>query len=139
MKNLKDSILEKLRVDDIIINNEFPIDGTLKEIIEFLEGEGFVEEEDFKEANDSGKLSVSFDLAKSKCLKVYGKTIYFADTSKKRISKDNPIFLITNDLDQFETVFAVYYFTGKMNWILGYKNTDKRLFLRELNKRFGWK
>ena len=43
MKNLKDTILEKLKVDDIVLNGEFPIDGTLEEIVEFLEDTGFKE------------------------------------------------------------------------------------------------
>lgn len=40
MKALKDSILEKLKVDDISIE-DFPIDGTADDIVEFLEENGF--------------------------------------------------------------------------------------------------
>ena len=36
LKNLKDVILEKLKVDDIIFGVKFPIDGTFEEMIEFL-------------------------------------------------------------------------------------------------------
>ena len=42
MKNLRDIILEKLKVDDIsLVKKEFPIDGTINEIIEFLKDAGF--------------------------------------------------------------------------------------------------
>ena len=40
MKNLKDSIkdaiLEKLKIDDIVLNGKFPIDGTIEEMMKFL-------------------------------------------------------------------------------------------------------
>ena len=42
MKNLRDSILEKLKVDDIVFNT-FPIDGTINDMIEFLKDAGFKE------------------------------------------------------------------------------------------------
>ena len=42
MKNLKDSILEKLKVDNIILNEEeFPIDAEYEQIIEFLQNNNF--------------------------------------------------------------------------------------------------
>ena len=41
MKNLKDTILEKLRVDDIRFD-EFPVDGTIEEITEFLKSHNFI-------------------------------------------------------------------------------------------------
>lgn len=48
MKTLKDSILEKLSIDDInlnrnniSLNRNFPIDGTLQDIVKFLENNGF--------------------------------------------------------------------------------------------------
>ena len=44
MKDLKDIISEKLRVDDIVLSNkEFPIDGTVNDMIEFLKDAGFKE------------------------------------------------------------------------------------------------
>ena len=45
MKNLKDTIIEKIKVDDIILNKEeFPIDGTIDDMIEFLKDYGFVKQ-----------------------------------------------------------------------------------------------
>jgi len=41
MKTLKDSILEKLSIDDINLNGDFPIDGKLDDMIEFLERDHF--------------------------------------------------------------------------------------------------
>ena len=54
MKNLKDTILEKLKVDDITLNEEFPIDGTVEDMIEFLEDAGF------KEVSSQGSWGATF-------------------------------------------------------------------------------
>ena len=35
MMNLKDTVLEKLRVDDIVFD-EFPVDGTIDDAVKFL-------------------------------------------------------------------------------------------------------
>ena len=42
MKNLKDSILEKLKVDDIVLIEEFPIDKDIEVIVDFLRDDGFI-------------------------------------------------------------------------------------------------
>lgn len=41
MRRLKDSILEKLKVDDITFD-AFPIDGSVEEILEFLKSNSFI-------------------------------------------------------------------------------------------------
>ena len=135
MKNLKDilnnAILEKLKVDDIIID-KFPIDTTLEKIIEFLKEEGF------KEVEYVGSISTLFNKTKSKCFTCYDgilKRIYFGDTSKKETCKDNPIFLINYYRGKFE--YKVYY-KDNSDEIIYIVKDDKKAFLEELNKRFGW-
>ena len=40
MKIIAD-IYEKLKVDDIVLTEKFPIDGTIEEMMQFLEENGF--------------------------------------------------------------------------------------------------
>ena len=133
MKNLKDSIseklsidsiLEKLKVDDIVLAEMFPIDGTFDEMIDFLK------EYDFKEVANSMHNSISKILNKErdKCFINYNNTIWFADTSKGEVSGDNPIFLIGKSSKDF-SVYTPYKVIV---------NDNKEEFLKELNKRFGW-
>ena len=58
MKNLKD-VLEKLKVDDIVLGEKFPIDGTLDDISNFLK------ENNFKEI----KMSATWELVQRNFLK----------------------------------------------------------------------
>ena len=133
MKNLKDTILEKLKVDDIIPDAKFPIDKHLKEIVEFLKEQGF------KDVNRRGSKDIIFNSEKSKCF-TYIKDfsdrgiLWFADTTKEAISEKNPMFLIKSIPNT--SVFAVYYMiSGEMIYKT---DNDKEEFLEELNKCFGW-
>ena len=137
MKNLKDSILEKLKVDDISFD-KFPIDGTIDDIIEFLRDCGFtIICEDWQ--SDIFTVRKALNAAKDRQCFVYisGKQmkINFGDTTKKNIRKDNPIFIIScgfvnnlNDCDYvIGTDFADLSILEKNEWI------------EIVNKRFGWK
>lgn len=127
MKNLKDTILEKLKVDDITFN-EFPIDGSIEDMIEFLKENGF------RFIKNEEKISVLFDSANSKCYTTYKNRIWFADTSKEKISKDNPVFTHVDDNHKLYTV----YFINNLDSVEHIVEDDKKEFLKELNKRFGW-
>ena len=131
MKNLKE-VLEKLKVDDIIIE-KFPIDGTLDNIVEFLK------ERNFKEiSNDfDNYLYNAFEDAKKKVYLMLDKEMFFADTSKEKISKDNPIFYCSDkgNLNIFYFNYTHYHY---INIVIGKDNRTKQEFLKELNKRFGW-
>jgi hypothetical protein len=132
MKNLKD-VLEKLKIDDIIFD-VFPIDGTIDDVIKFIERQGF------KDINERGGIAKRFSSHKNKCF-VYiedaRERLWFADTSKEKISKDNPIFLIKyNPKFSSNYEYCVYYRDNDL--ILDIVENDKKEFLEELNKRFGW-
>ena len=131
MKNLKDSILEKLKVDDIKLNIDFPIDNTLKDIAKFLKKQGFI--------GITGQDSnyALFNFQKNKCFTYNDtKSIWFADTSKEKISKENPIFFIECNQLFLSYKYDVGYLTNRgITFIVG---NDKEKFLQELNKRFGW-
>lgn len=99
MKNLKD-VLEKLRVDDIIINAEFPIDGGHKKIVQFLIANGFSEIEDI---GDFDFCVEKFNSMRTKAYSTNGSEIRFADTSYSTISKDNPIFVIDTQTNNMFT------------------------------------
>ena len=127
MKNLKDTILEKLKVDDIIPDKEkFPINGTIDDMIEFLK------EEDFKEVKYHKNYTISEQLKKTndKVFLIFENTrIWFVDTSKEKISEKNPIFYI----DTESHMYSVY-----VNSDINIVEDSKIAFLNELNKHFGW-
>ena len=138
MKNLKDSIkdaiLEKLKVDDILLDKEeFPIDGTLNDIIEFLKDNGF----EYVECR--GGIDEYFNKYKSKCFYKNDVHLWFGDTSKEKISKKNPIFSYRFLFESFGVYYCVQ---DDVCWLVGenYENSkeNKKEFLEELNKRFGW-
>jgi hypothetical protein len=130
VKNLKDSILEKLKVDDIVLIEEFPIDGTIEEIMKFLEGQNFIDI-----SMRYGSISRMFNNMKKKCVAKFGNRLSFADTSKEKISKDNPIFYINYYRGKFE--YKVYH-KDNSDEIIYIVKDDKKAFLEELNKRFDW-
>lgn len=119
MRNLYDYIYEKLSLDNISLDNtfDFPIDGTPEEMIDWLENEGFYS------IYYTGISKKTFDRKQGHTVYASMKkdnksnTIYFADTSKNPVSKNNP-------------VFNVNYLFGKPSFYL-YFNDDDRI---ELNK-----
>ena len=135
MKNLKD-VLEKLKVDDITPDEVFPIEGTYEEVFNFLKNHNFIPLE-----SKHASISKLFNKERDKCMR-YNKNIriWFADTSKGEISKDNPVFLIN-----FYNNAIVIYYTEKENpnraiyTFDSYRtNNDKKAFIEELNKHFDW-
>ena len=110
---------------------KFPIDGTFDDILKFLKKEGFNKysksseyknrTEAFNAFNDKGVLFLLRD------------TIWFADTSIKKISKDNPVFYINTSTNNF----SIFY-TNEMGKMVDIIKNDKEAFLREINKRFNW-
>ena len=87
MKDLY-SIYEKLDINKVRLNDKFPIDGTIEDVVEFLEEQGF------KDINQRGSKDVIFNSKKSKCFYRLSGHLWFGDTSKEEISKKNPIFVI---------------------------------------------
>ena len=104
MKNIVD-IYEKLKVDDIVLNNEeFPINGTFDEMIDFLK------EYDFKEVKyDFDKhflYSESIRDFNNKHKRVFIANreegeIIFADTSREEISAKNLMYSIVPMIDEY--------------------------------------
>ena len=127
MKTIAD-VLEKLRVDDISFE-ESPIDGTVEEMAKFLEGQNFIDI-----SMRHGSISGIFNDMKKKCVAKFGNRFAFADTSKEKISKDNPIFYICL-VDP--VVYSVYY-KGNYDNAIDIVENDKKAFLEELNKHFNW-
>ena len=125
---IKDAILEKLKVDDIVVDDEFPIDGIFDDMIKFLEEEGF-------HYIDGSIVKKAFNTAKSKCYMLDSVSMWFADTSKGEISKNNPIFYIIHYSEAYE--YRVYYIDNS-DEVIDIVKDDKKAFLKELNKRFGW-
>ena len=128
MKTLKD-ILEKLKIDDIVLGEKFPIDGIMDDMIAFLENEGF------KRIQQHTLFpSQVFNFKKDKCLYISDDQIFFADTSKKKISENNPLFLIGYSPE----IYNVYY-VDPLGDTIDIVVNNKKKFLEEVNKQFGWK
>ena len=96
MKSLK-SVLEKLKIDDMVPDNDFPINGLIKDICEYLRHQGFIE------IPNNGKLKL-FLAMNDKKDKVFawnagltGEFVRFADTSSHDIDKEHPSYVIFSD------------------------------------------
>ena len=106
-------------------------------LIEFLKDNGF------KYVRCGGGIDEWFNGYKSKCFYKTEENLWFGDTSKEKISEDNPIFIYRI----LQNSFGVFYCdnSGNLYWLSGQKDKiknskeNKREFLEELNKRFGWK
>ncbi len=145
MKNLidilefvsKDTILEKLSIDDIVVANKFPIYGSIQEIEDFLKRNGFQENDydpeipKWKTRIDAFNKANGLSYIKGKAIK----WIRFADTSKKKIgdADSNPTYTIFFISDTIS-----YYLEGKDPKQV-YKPISAEEFLKAINKRFGWK
>ena len=131
MKNLKDSILEKLKVDDIVLIEEFPIDKDIEVIVDFLRDDGFIEIP-YEKGDVWRHVHEKFNKNKGKKVFEYWsrlEVLRFADMSKD-ISEDNPIFGINSD--------GWYWIEPKLYNSYNIK-LKKEEFLKAINKVFGWK
>lgn len=112
MKNLKD-VLEKLKVDDIVLTEEFPIHGTMQDAINFLKFKGFTEIK-HHDVRHYFEYIEDFNKAGKKCFMVQtngfgGNIIWFGDTRRNNISDDNRLYMITfyaqhNEFEYYENI-----------------------------------
>jgi hypothetical protein len=115
---------------DNIKSAMFPINGTIDEIIKFLEGHGFKEIDDVK-----GRTVTDFFNSKhGKCYWLRDKEwIYFGDTSNGDISPTNGLIII--DLSRSNREYRILKNTYTCSD--DYHNNTKE-FLEILNKQFGF-
>lgn len=136
MKNLKDSILEKLKVDEIIPDTEFPIDGPFDDIVDFLKGYGFKEVEyDFDKHFLYSEIIRDFD-KKHKRVFIANREdgeIIFADTSREEISSKNSMYSIVPMIDEYTSRSLRNSDTTFMN------RYTKKEFEKEMKKYFASK
>ena len=98
MKELTTYITEKLDISKVTLyNSDFPINGSIKDICEYLRHQGFIE------IPNNGKLKL-FLAMNDKKDKVFawdagltGKFVRFADTSNHDIDKEHPSYVIFSD------------------------------------------
>lgn len=135
MKNLVD-VYEKLSIDDINLNGEFPVDGTYEEVFDFLKNHNFIPLQ--PKCSSIVKL---FNMERNKCIRFEkNRRILFADTSKEKISERNPVFLINFDNNSL----MIYYLSiGNPTHTIKILDGDRtgkviKDFMEELNKHFGW-
>lgn len=129
MKNLKDAIYEKLKIDDINLNGNFPIDGKLDDMIEFLENAGF------KEVSNQGSWDatlLNYRKYNVKCFAVQ-KTrpviIEIIDRSNPKL-KDKLFYLWLSSGNKYNIFDDIT--TAKSGWDA--RKVTKKEFLKELSE-----
>lgn len=137
MRELTTYINEKLDLNKVNLHDKFPIDEDSKKVIEFLKAQGFKELDDNK-IHYWSKYFIEMDKMSAK---VYSLTpadddnvdsLKFANTTKARISDNNPLFLIMHDLTTKEFKYQLYYTDWK------YEDVSKEIFLKNIKQYFGW-
>ena len=98
-------IYEKLKVDDIILDNEeFPINGTIDDIVDFLKRYNFKEVEyDSDKHFRYTEIIRDFDKKHKKVFIAYREEgeITFGDTSREEISAKNLMYSIVPMIDEY--------------------------------------
>ena len=97
MKELTDYITEKLDINRVNLNDEFPINCSIKDICEYLRHLGFIE------IPNDGKLKLFLamndvkDKVFATSIGVTSEFVRFADTSKHDIDEKHPSYAIFAD------------------------------------------
>ena len=132
MKNLRDTVLEKLKVDDIVFDM-FPVDGTLEDAVKFLKEYGFKEIK-FEIKKHFLYTSVIKDIDNRKGRYVVVNKddleIMFGDTSKKDIDERNPLYSILYSMDEYTSRTLSQSDSTKM------KKYTKDEFAKEMERYF---
>ena len=138
MKSLVD-IYEKLDINKVKLNDRFPIKGEFKDIIEFLESNGFEIMKDSPALNSFYDFLTLYKNTHGKIAIIdYNKEyrpdhwVRFADTSNREVSKNNPALHIYCG----NTGFKIYKI--EINHY-NEKVLSEEEFLEQVNKQFGWK
>ena len=128
MKSLTD-VLEKLSIDSIVLATDFPIDGSIKDMIDFLEDAGF------KEVPSCGVWSQTFENYKrynGKCFAIdrsNPESIEIIDRSNSKFK--NKLFYITLKSDSKYNIFNDIT-TARSGWDA--RQVSKETFLEELSE-----
>ena len=130
MRTLKDIILEKLKVDDIIIDKEFPIDGTADDMIKFLEENGF------KKVPSQGSWSATFLNYKKYNVKCFaaatsGPVIIIEIINRSNPKFKNKLFYLKPNSDSKYNIFDDIT-TARGGW--NANQVSKEDFLKELSE-----
>ena len=129
MKTIDNYILERLNPRHLGKTSEFPIDGTLEEMIIFMYNNGFTDIG--KPSQSPGARVEKFNFFKGRVFEYKKDDILrFADTSRNTISKNNPIYVIANSISFGKRYYKEY------ETVDGDKELTKEEFLKEINKRF---
>ncbi len=133
MKELTRYISEKLDINKINLDS-FPIDGTLDDIIKFLENQGYFGFSWLSETPSGWSKAFNYYKRKSFFSKpedIWGIAyLKFADTTNKNIGKENSIYEIRFDDDN--KIFGTMYNRQSIP-------ISKEEFLERLNKQFNLK
>lgn len=103
MKGLADTLMEKLDINKVNLENEeFPLYGTMNDVINFLKSNGFIELKYHDDVRIYFDYVEDFNEAGKKCFMVQtrrvgngGNIIWFGDTRRNNISNDNKLYMIT--------------------------------------------
>lgn len=133
MKELSNYIYEKLDINKVSLDDRFPINGTLDDIIEFLEEQGYFGFSWLSETPGGWSKAFNYYKRKSFFSKPEDRWGYaylkFADTTNKNIGKENPMYEIR--FEGNNKIFGTMY--GRRSIPV-----SKEEFLQRLNKQFKW-
>lgn len=135
MKELINYINEKLDINKVSLpSKEFPMDGNMDEIVDFLADHDFAQIK-YHRTEFYYQYKKDFNNLRTKCFMVQSRKkgeitdiVFFGDTSKEDISKDNKLFMITFEPGNIQ---YEYYDDGKAS-----RYIDKKDFEAEMIKLF---
>lgn len=135
MKSIDNYILERLNPRNLgpELIKEFPIDGSIEQIVNFLKSRGFKHADGIDKGDYYSFNNVCLKLNKLKS-KVYlidqsAGWIRFADTKNNKIDEDNPIYCIKSGSSR--NTYAV----ERHGWWETYI-TDPKEFLKQITNKF---
>lgn len=135
MKELTNYINEKLDINKVNLpSKEFPMDGDMDEVVDFLADHDFIQIK-YHRTEFYYQYKKDFNNLRTKCFMVQSRKmgeitdiVFFGDTSKEDISKDNKLFMITFEPGNIQ---YEYYDDGRAS-----RDIDKKDFEAEMIKLF---
>lgn len=135
MKELTNYINEKLDINKVSLpSKEFPMDADMDEVVDFLADHDFIQIK-YHRTEFYYQYKKDFNNLRTKCFMVQSRKmgeitdiVFFGDTSREDISKDNKLFMITFEPGNIQ---YEYYDDGRAS-----RYIDKKDFEAEMTKLF---
>lgn len=131
MKELTNYINEKLDINKVNLpSKEFPMDGDMDEVVDFLADHDFIQikyhrtEFYYQYKKDFNNLRTKCFMVQSRKMGEIANIVFFGDTSKEDISRDNKLFMIIFEPDNTQ---YKYYDDGRESRYIGKKDFEAEM------------